>query len=283
MDAELVNKVVEHVIEALGRQGNATQPEASPIDTPKLTERNPSVCFPSEDKPTDSYPSALGIRPPPKVFITAEVLQQRLTGSKGGVIELAANEFLTPAAADLADTKNLTISKADPPSPGPLQEGLKTEIPEEPKADSSQTPNSTTVGLVINRPGEKTDSVVYSLAGSGIKFSRFDESSCWMENLRSMCRNVASGALTGGVAVMPYAADAMVLANKIDGIRAVQGTRIESVKAGLRRFGANVLILEHVFSTFHEMCTMIRAFTNGRGDRAVSGLLLEAIGREETS
>ncbi|MCK4625627.1 MAG: RpiB/LacA/LacB family sugar-phosphate isomerase, partial [Phycisphaerae bacterium] len=125
-------------------------------------------------------------------------------------------------------------------------------------------------------------SVTGSLSRGGIGFSQFDESSCWMENLRSMCRDVASGGLAAGVAVLPYAADAMVLANKINGIRAVQGTRLGSVQAGIRHFGANILILEHAFSTFHEMCTMIRVFTNNRAGVS-SGDLLEAIGREERS
>lgn len=143
--------------------------------------------------------------------------------------------------------------------------------------------NTPTIGLVIDRIDEKVRSVTGSLSHDGIGFSRFDESSCWMENVQSMCQSVASGELPAGVVVMPYAADAMVLANKIKGIRAVQGTRLGSVQAGLRHFGANVLILEHAFSTFHEMCTMIRAFTNNRTGQVSSSVLLEAVGRMERS
>ncbi len=276
MDTELVNKITEQVIEALGRQGDGTQPE-----TP----------LPKTQEPTERSPSALGTRTVSRVFITVDDLTQRLVGSNGGVIELSHNEFLTPAAVDLAEAKHITISKAERDTGIPAfgseaqarREDRNTGIPEEQKKDSSQTPNTTTIGLVIDRPDEKVRSITGSLSRGGIGFSRFDESSCWMENLRSMCRDVVSGGLVAGVAVLPYAADAMVLANKITGIRAVQGTRLGSVQAGLRHFGANVLILEHAFSTFHEMCTMIREFTNNRADQVTSGVLLEAIGREERS
>jgi ribose 5-phosphate isomerase RpiB len=267
VDTELVNKITEQVIEALGRQGDATQPETTGPTDPDV----------------HRDPSALETRSVSKVFITVDDLTQRLTGSKGGVIELAHNEFLTPAAVDLAEAKNLTISKIELNSELPAFAKASEDKPEERKKDSNQTPDTTTIGLVIDRTNEKVRSVTGSLSHDGIGFSRFDGSSCWMENVRSMCQSVASGELPAGVVVMPYAADAMVLANKIKSIRAVQGTRLGSVQAGLRHFGANVLILEHAFSTFHEMCTIIRAFTNGRGNQATSGLLLEAVGREERS
>ncbi len=284
VDAELVNKITEQVIEALGRQGIA----ASQLETPL-----PKTQEPAERKPTDSYPSALGTRPVTRVFITVDDLRQRLSGINGSVIELSHNEFLTPAATDFAEQKNLTISKIERNigipeyhTSGVLasarhdETGTPRSTPTDTNPDSTPT---TTIGLVIDRSDEKVRSVTDSLSNNGIGFSRFDRSSCWMENLRSMCRDVASDGLVAGVAIMPYAADAMVLANKITGIRAVQGTRLESVKAGLRHFGANVLILEHAFSTFHEMCTMIRAFTNNRANKVSSGVLLEAVGREERS
>ncbi len=198
MDAEFVNKIVEQVISALGRQGDTTPQPETPL--PKTRES-------TDNKPTERSPSALETR------------------------------------------------SARPP----------------------------TIGLIIDRPEEKVRSIVDSLSREQIDFARFDQSSCWMENLRLMCQAVTSGELVAGVVIMSWAADAMVLTNKIKGIRAVQGTRIESVKAGLRRFGANVLILEHAASTFHEMRTMIRVFAKDRSNQATSGLLLSAVSREETS
>ncbi len=206
MDAELVNKIVEQVVAALGRQGDTTPQPETPL--PKTRE-------PTDNKPTERSPSALETR-----------------------------------LANCPETRS-----ASPPA----------------------------IGLIIDRTEEKVRSIVDSLSREQIDFARFDQSSCWMENLRSMCRAVISGELVAGVVIMPWAADAMVLTNKIKGIRAVQGTRIESVKAGLRRFGANVMILEHAASTFHEMRTMIRVFAKDRSNQATSGLLLKAVSREEIS
>jgi ribose 5-phosphate isomerase RpiB len=95
--------------------------------------------------------------------------------------------------------------------------------------------------------------------------ARFDRADCAIGNLLALCEAVAGGGVGAGVALVPYGADAMVLANKVKGVRAVQGTRATSVAAGVRRFGANVLVLEHAFLTFHEMRSMIQAFVAGQG------------------
>ena len=87
--------------------------------------------------------------------------------------------------------------------------------------------------------------------------------------------------MPAGVAILPYAADAMVLANKIRGVRAVQGTRGQSVAAGLRRFDANILIIEHAFSSFHEMRAMVRQFATERPGQAAARTLMEAVNRIE--
>ena len=96
-----------------------------------------------------------------------------------------------------------------------------------------------------------------------------------------MCRDVATGQLAAGVVVLPYAADAIVLANKIKGVRAVQGTRPQSVAAAIRHFDANLLILEHAFSTFHEMRRMIRIFATQRQTRNTAEVLLAAVSELE--
>ena len=79
----------------------------------------------------------------------------------------------------------------------------------------------------------------------------------------------------------PYAADAIVLANKIAGIRAVQGTCVQSVAAAMRHFDANVLILEHALSTFHEMRMMVRQFVTQRTGVPIAKAVMDAIGQLE--
>jgi hypothetical protein len=128
--------------------------------------------------------------------------------------------------------------------------------------------------LVVDRPSEKTEAVLRALGYDGIRFTAVAASACWMVNLRAMCLQVAGGSMACGVALLPYAANAMVLANKIVGVRAVQATRIESVLGGIRHIGANVLVAEHRLSTFHELRAMTRSFIC---DRMVSGAAADIV------
>ena len=63
----------------------------------------------------------------------------------------------------------------------------------------------------------------------------------------------------------------------------MQGTRLESVKAALRHFDANMLIIEHAFSAFHEMRAMIRLFATQRTSHPAGSALLEAVTELERS
>jgi ribose 5-phosphate isomerase RpiB len=92
-----------------------------------------------------------------------------------------------------------------------------------------------------------------------------------------LCQAVAAGEVAAGAAILPYAADAMAVAGKVKGVRPVQGTRPESVAAALRHFSANLLVLEHAFSTHHQMRTMLRQIASGaRGaGEALEAALLE--------
>ena len=118
-----------------------------------------------------------------------------------------------------------------------------------------------------------------ALSRDGVAVTDLTQGDCWMTNLRRLCEAVAGGRLAGGVAILPYAADAMVLAGKIKGIRPVQGTRAESVAAARRHFAANLLVLEHAFSTYHQMRTMLREFVGGA--RSAGGSLEAAVAELE--
>jgi len=191
-----------------------------------------------------------------KIFITEQMLAQRVSGG-GGAVVLAHNEFLTPAAADLAEGKHVTITRVASPMIATPAAGLDAP------AQRAQPPIGA-IGLVVERAGAKVASVVSSLSYDGLELADYNASGCWLENLRGLCEAVGRGAAPAGIAILPYAADAMVVANKIKGIRAVQGTRLDSVAAALRHFDANVLILEHTLSVFHEMRAMVRLFAAPR-------------------
>lgn len=251
MDEALVNRIVERVVTALGGPG-ASSDRIAPRQADRTQQQTGTM----------------------KVFVTADMFTRRMAAShNGGAIELAENEFLTPSAAELAEIKHIVVKKT------PKQMPQAAPSPDQPQA----IPKKNSIGLVIERPGDKVAGVINALRYDGIELAGFNETDRWIRNLRSLCEAVAAGRHTAGVALLPYAADAMILANKIDGIRAVQATRPASVAAALRHFGANMLIVEHVFCTYHEMRAMIRTFAAGAGQPGGGDLLLETVAELEGS
>lgn len=186
-------------------------------------------------------------------------------GGGGATVSLACNEHLTPAAADLAEEKHLTVTRATTPMMAAAADG---------KPEG-------TIAVITARADAKVASVVSSLCYDGLAMADYNAGECWLENLRGLCEAVGCGAVAAGVAILPYAADAMVVANKTRGVRAVQGTQLESVAAALRHFDANVLVVEHAFCMFHEMRAMVRMFAARRTAAVAGGAVCEAISKLE--
>jgi ribose 5-phosphate isomerase RpiB len=267
LDRELVNQVTEQVILLLRRQGVAIPPAAAgqPIVSPSP---EPGMTA-SETKPARTSAAP----PAGKIFVTAEMLRQRLASSGGGGIELACNEFLTPNAVDLAEQRQLAIRRSvcsvSPAQAAPI--GAETGAAA-PVRQAAAPGACGTIGLVVHRADEKVRNVLAGLTHDGVVVVDFTQGDCWMADVRRLCQAVVAGQVASGAAILPYGADAMVLASKIKGIRPVQGTRPESVAAALRHFGANLLVLEHAFSTYHQMRAMIRILAAG-GPGAYAALL----------
>ena len=286
MDAALVDKVVQQVIAALRQQGlavGAAQPSPSPStggkpQAAKGYHPQAAVRLGVQTRPKAAKPEAPAA--PRKVFVTADMLAQRLAlNGHGGTIDLAHNEFLTPNAKDLADRKHLTVRKAvAPPAIKPAAQAAELPVAPAPAAAGA---SCATFGIVVDGGGPNVESLLKVMAHDSLPLADYSRTACWMANTQEMCRAIAAGQLAGGVAILPHAADAMVLANKFRGIRAVQGTRSASVEAAIRHFGANVLIVEHAFSTFHEMRQMVRLFAAQRQTQAAAGALMAAVSEME--
>jgi ribose 5-phosphate isomerase RpiB len=272
VEAELVNRIVEQVLVALRQRGGSALTGA-----PASAGARVGV---GQSRPQ--------FGPPAKVFITAQMLQQRIRASTGnGVVELAHNEYLTPNAVDLIQQRHLTVHKAPKPSPSHASVNPAAAVAGS-GGEAAETPSSPAlsvgaVGVVSDRTDRTTEGLLDALACDGVTLVECNQTDCWIRNLQAMGRSITDGALAAGVAILPYAADAMVLANKMPGIRAVQGTRLQSVSAALRHFDANMLILETAFSSFHEMRTMIRQFASERTASPMADTLLAAVaGLERT-
>lgn len=224
-------------------------------------------------------------RLPARQFITAQALHARLQG--GGHVELAANEFLTPAAQDLVGQMQLSVTRKTSAAPaeipsasaGRLQAGAATLTPT--AALPSISCPTGPYALLVDSHNEKTLTTVASLGREGIRLLEFRPADCPIANMQALCDAIGRGQLAGGVAILKYAADAMILANKHQGVRAVQGTRVESVAGAVRHVAANLLILEHGFSTFYELRAMIRTFVTDRMLCGIATDVLAAIARAE--
>jgi ribose 5-phosphate isomerase RpiB len=212
-----------------------------------------------------------------RVFVTAEMLEQRLrAGGNGSLVELSDNEFLTPNAVDLADQRRLTIRKRPKPSQAPLASAVANSGGDGGASGGSDA-ERICLGLVTARADDKVHSLLGALSYDGLDLADYTQPDCWIGSVQSLCDAIAGGRVAFGVAILPYGANAMVLANKIKGIRAVQGTRSDSVSAAVRHLGANLLIVEHAFSSFHEMRVMIRTFADRGSGGAANQAVLDAL------
>jgi ribose 5-phosphate isomerase RpiB len=263
------------------RPGAAT-PQAQP-------KARPAKCRPAEA--------------PRKVFLTADMLLQRLADNDGQsrTIELAHNEFLTPAAMDLADQRHLAVRKqpkplvspagaaqaaACPPTTAQAACPPTTAGPAEPQAGDASGATQVSagfaaLGLVVGKPNELVRGVLDSLERDKIIPVDFNRTDCWIVNTQMLCEAVVSGGLAGGVVMVPQAADAVILANKVRGIRAVQGASPGSLALAMARLAPNVLVLEHSSATFHEIRTMLRMFAAGQTSKGQADAVISAIEKLE--
>jgi hypothetical protein len=240
-------------------------------------------------------------QPPARIFVTAELLAQRAAASTGGTIGLAANEFLTPAAEDLAEIKHWTVQKTEPEKGTGSAGRLAVPVPFSTDAEDAEKrgqtpisnsrnrsqspffreiPNPSLLGLVVAAPSDKVENLLAAMRIDGLSVQSFNQTECWMRNLESLCDALAGGEVKAAVLLAPYAADAMVLAGKCKGVLPVQGTRADSVAAAVRHFGANLLMLEYAVSTYHEMRQMVRVFAASRPE-PTNAPLVERLARRE--
>ena len=283
MTDEALDKIVREVLAAIQSRGLG---EAMAAPGAKVeAQAAPSMRARPGEPTAQAQPSARTAAARPanaqrKVFLTAEMLLQRLAGEagQGRTIDLAHNEFLTPAAMDLADERHMAVRKQPRQlaPPDGAREAQTCPCPA-PAADAPAAGPAAAIGLVMHKPNELVRRVLDSLARERITAFDFNRTGCWIVNTRTLCEAVVAGGVSGGVVMVPLAADAVVLANKVRGIRAVQGVRPEGLALAMDRLAPNVLVLEHSSATFHEVRTMLRMFVGGQGAKGTAKILLGAV------
>ncbi len=287
MTDEVLDNIVREVLAAIQSRGLGAAlpaPQAVAAAAAKPAPRTP-------DRPGAAAPQAQPKAPPAgarpadtrKIFLTADMLRQRLAGESGQTrtIDLAHNEFLTPAAIDLADDLHLAVRRQQPMQLAPpvRSDAVRRCGPEDALTGTLQT--SAALGLVVRKPNELVRGVLDGLARDKITAFDFNRTDCWIVNTRALCDAVVSGSVSGGVVMVPQATDAVVLANKVRGIRAVQGIRPESLALAMARLAPNVLVLEHSTATFHEVRAMLRMFAGPRAAKGQDEVVIDAIEKLE--
>ena len=315
MTDKSLDEIVREVLAAIQSRGLGAalaapqaKVEANPAPQTRVRPGQPTPQAQPKARPAKCRPAEA----PRKVFLTADMLLQRLADNDGQsrTIELAHNEFLTPAAMDLADQRHLAVRKQPKPLaspagavrsdavrrsgpeyalPAPLGTGTlqtPTAGPAEPQAGDASGATQVSagfaaLGLVVGKPNELVRGVLDSLERDKIIPVDFNRTDCWIVNTQMLCEAVVSGGLAGGVVMVPLAADAVILANKVRGIRAVQGASPGSLALAMARLAPNVLVLEHSSATFHEIRTMFRMFAGPRASKGQAETLIGAIEKLE--
>ena len=318
MDQELVNRIVKEVQAALGQApGRGAAP--APRGMPQEESRTPEEKVQRHTSPRDVAPeSAKSMK---VFVTADALRRRVKEAADKHTAELAWNEVLTPNALDMVQQMRLEMRKKERPvsavartqasgasnptdrpttnpttdpaisiarkpatrpttSPGTRETKRSEGDPGHPSR-TSESPCKCAIGLVVHRGDGKVSSVVDSIRGEGINLVEFNKTDCPLRNLAALCEAIRSGHVARGVVIARYGAGAMALAGKSRGIRPVQGTRPASVEAAMRQFAANLLVIEHAFSTFHEMRTMIRLFAAGAGGQPADKGLTEALARLE--
>jgi len=259
MDQALIDSIVRQVVQTLQRQGQITPAPRQAGPDEQVAKNPPGDDRHSGQRPSNNTSKKGGQgRSPKKAFLTADMLQQRLAmqPERAGAVELAYNEYLTPNAEDLAERRHITITK-EVYNPVPSADGAAAI---QARTGLAAISSGSALGVVVDGKDEKVFALLNMLAGERLALVNFTKDDCWVENLRSLAGAIRSGSISAGVVIAPYAADAMVIANKLPGIRAVQATRPESVRSAMRRFAANLLVVEHAFTSLHQMKTLVGLF-----------------------
>jgi hypothetical protein len=87
-----------------------------------------------------------------------------------------------------------------------------------------------------------------------------------VEAVKRVAEAVKERKAVGGVLLVQSAGAAVVLANRCAGLRAVVGTSLESLEAGIRAVAANVLAVEYPGKTFPQIKNLISRFVRGKRD-----------------
>lgn len=187
------------------------------------------------------------------MFYTARQLESLL--KETGSIVLPYRARLTPNAQDWVRAKKITVGYADleatpVKSNGSLSEGLQSPASAKPYLWWCDGPCGIAKAALMNVAREATLEPMAIL----------EDSSKASAAVRHLSQAIADGSAAGGILVTQHAAVATVYANRCRNLRAIVGTSLPAVEAGIKELAANVLIVEIDQLSLREMKHLILRF-----------------------
>lgn len=184
------------------------------------------------------------------MFYTARQLELLL--KENGSIVLPYRARLTPLAKDWLRRKKVKVGYADVT---PFREGSKNPVSAPPKSEPKflwwcDGPCGSAKAALMNAGREATLEAMAIL----------EDSSRVLSAIRHLASEVKAGSVAGGVLIVKRSAVASVYANRCSALRAIVGTSLPTVEAGINELAANVLILEADQLTLNEMKHLILRF-----------------------
>ena len=128
----------------------------------------------------------------PRRFLTADDVATRIAEAGSGVLALAANEVLTPAAQDAVDRLNVHVTRTIDAIPVgtpkvTVPSTMDTAMASLTHAKPTGRATVGAVGLVVDRPTSQVESLLGSLQFDGTTFVDSNVSECWIVNLVRVC------------------------------------------------------------------------------------------------
>jgi ribose 5-phosphate isomerase RpiB len=191
------------------------------------------------------------------MIYTARQLEQ--LHKANGHVTLPYNARLTPSASDWVRARKLAIEYTD----GEAKSGCGCPHKQADQAPSQTTKAGGTFLWWCDGPCGAAKAAILSHARqqSLLPVEVGSDPSETATVVKRVANEVRSGRVAGAILAVNHGAAAMVMANRCASLRAVLGTRLDSLEHAIRGVAANVLVLEHASRTLNEMRNMIGRFT----------------------
>jgi hypothetical protein len=194
------------------------------------------------------------------MIFTARQLED-LHKSNGHVV-LPYGARLTPLAVDWARSKKIAVGYG-PDDLVKSSTGAKREV------EAPSEPSSTAAAAFLwwcDGPCGAAKAAVGALAKES-NLSAIDIPSDLKQLLpviKKLATSVKEGKATGGLLLVQSASAATVLANRCKSLRAIVGTTLESLEAGIAQVAANVLIVEYPSKSFSQIKNLLSRFVRAK-------------------